>query len=149
MPNYYKIIVNSTLQCVLDLFILFPVTTFKNFFMKRLIFSLLLSRISGKKNNLNRQLITKVMNQTIEAKVRSVASNIRKIREYRDYTQEYLAMKLGISQNAYSKIELAYTRITLERLIQIAQILEVDSVDLLNISGEDLIRLHTNQMRIS
>ncbi|KAA0989539.1 helix-turn-helix domain-containing protein [Dyadobacter aurulentus] len=83
------------------------------------------------------------MEQTIEAKIRSVALNIRKIREYRNYTQEYLAMKLGISQNAYSKIELAYTRITLERLIQIAQILEVDSVDLIKGNPEDLVRLHT------
>lgn len=85
------------------------------------------------------------MSNTIEAKMRTVALNIRKVREYRDYTQEYLAMKLGISQNAYSKIELAYTRITLERLIQIAQILEVDSVDLLNGNSEDLIRLHTSK----
>ncbi|TLV01070.1 helix-turn-helix domain-containing protein [Dyadobacter luticola] len=85
------------------------------------------------------------MNQTIEAKIRSVAQNIRKIREFRDYTQEYLAMKLGISQNAYSKIELAYTRITLERLIQIAQILEVDSVDLIKGNSEDLIRLHKTE----
>ncbi|CAG5069605.1 hypothetical protein DYBT9623_02341 [Dyadobacter sp. CECT 9623] len=84
------------------------------------------------------------MEQTIEAKIRSVALNIRKIREYRDYTQEYLAMKLGISQNAYSKIELAYTRITLERLIQIAQILEVDSVDLIKGNSEELVRLHTS-----
>jgi transcriptional regulator with XRE-family HTH domain len=83
------------------------------------------------------------MEQTIEAKIRSVALNIRKIREYREYTQEYLAMKLGISQNAYSKIELAYTRITLERLIQIAQILEVDSVDLITGNSDDLVRLHT------
>lgn len=87
------------------------------------------------------------MNHTVEAKIRSVASNIRKIREFRDYTQEYLAMKLGISQNAYSKIELAYTRITLERLIQIAQILEVDSVDLITSNSEDLIRLHTSQSK--
>ncbi|TDE16476.1 helix-turn-helix domain-containing protein [Dyadobacter psychrotolerans] len=87
------------------------------------------------------------MTQTVEAKIRSVASNIRKIREFRDYTQEYLAMKLGISQNAYSKIELAYTRITLERLIQIAQILEVDSVDLMTSSSEELIRLHTSQSK--
>ena len=83
------------------------------------------------------------MEQTIEAKIRSVALNIRKIREYRNYTQDYLAMKLGISQNAYSKIELAYTRITLERLIQIEQILEVDSVDLIKGNSDDLVRLHT------
>ena len=88
-----------------------------------------------------------IMDHTIEAKIRSVSSNIRKIREYRDYTQDYLAMKLGISQNAYSKIELAYTRITLERLIQIAQVLNVDIVDLLCTNSEDLIRLHTVHSR--
>ncbi|NIJ51877.1 helix-turn-helix domain-containing protein [Dyadobacter arcticus] len=85
------------------------------------------------------------MNQTMESRMRSVAMNIRKIREYRDYTQEYLAMKLGISQNAYSKIELAYTKITLERLIQIAQILEIDSVDLFKSNPEELVRLHTTK----
>jgi transcriptional regulator with XRE-family HTH domain len=84
------------------------------------------------------------MSQSVDAKIRSVALNIRKIREYRDYTQEYLAMKLGISQNAYSKIELAYTRITLERLIQIAEILDVDSIDLINGNSEDLAKLHTS-----
>ena len=83
------------------------------------------------------------MDHSIEAKIRSVSLNIRKVREYRNYTQDYLALKLGISQNAYSKIELAYTRITLERLIHIAQILEVDSIDLLCSNSEDLIRLHT------
>lgn len=77
--------------------------------------------------------------------MRAVALNIRKMREYRNYTQEYLAMRLGISQNAYSKIELAYTRITLERLIQIAQILEVDSVDLLNGDSEEPARPHTGK----
>jgi len=89
------------------------------------------------------------MNQTVEAKIKSVAANIRKIREYRNYTQEYLAMKLGISQNAYSKIELAYTRITLERMIQIAYVLGVDPVDLLNGKSEDLVRLHTVKTGLS
>ncbi|WP_343063018.1 helix-turn-helix transcriptional regulator [Rhabdobacter roseus] len=77
----------------------------------------------------------------MESKIRSVAANIRKIREFRDYTQEYLAMKLGISQNAYSKIELAYTRLTLERLLQIAYILEVDTLDLIRCEGEELLQL--------
>ena len=54
-------------------------------------------------------------------------------------------MKLGISQNAYSKIELGYTRITLERLIQISHILGVDTVDLLSSNAEDLVRLHTSK----
>jgi transcriptional regulator with XRE-family HTH domain len=43
----------------------------------------------------------------------------------RNYSQDYLAYKLNISQNAYSKVELGYTKITLERLVVIAQVLEV------------------------
>ena len=79
----------------------------------------------------------------VETKIRSVAANIRKIREYREYSQEYLAVKLGISQNAYSKLELSYTRITLERLLQIAYILEVDIIDLIQCEGEELLQLRS------
>lgn len=79
------------------------------------------------------------MSIAVEKKMKAVAANIRKIRELRKYTQEYLAMKLGISQNAYSKIELAYTRITLERLIHISEILDVDAVALINGTSEDIV----------
>jgi len=73
-----------------------------------------------------------------DLKTRAIVANIRKIRELRNYTQDYLAAKLHISQNAYSKIELGYSSITLTRLIQIAEILEVDLVDLINTDGDDL-----------
>lgn len=66
------------------------------------------------------------MKTIVDKNTRAVAANIRKIREFRNYTQDYLAAKLEISQNAYSKIELGYSNITLQRLIHIAFILEVD-----------------------
>ncbi len=66
------------------------------------------------------------MTVDVAFKVKNIAGNIRRTRESKGYTQEYLAMKLGISQNAYSKIELGYTKITLERLFQIARITEVE-----------------------
>jgi transcriptional regulator with XRE-family HTH domain len=72
------------------------------------------------------------MKDTLDLKVKKIAANIRKIREYRNYTQEYLAAKLRISQNAYSKIELGQTRITVDRLLRVADILEVDPVAILN-----------------
>ena len=72
------------------------------------------------------------MNSTLPLKIKAIAANIRHKREYRNYTQEYLALKLNISQNAYSKIELGYTKITLERLFQIADILEFDAAELIN-----------------
>jgi len=65
-------------------------------------------------------------------RIKAIAANIRAKREKRNYTQEYLAYKLNISQNAYSKIELGYTKITLERLFQIAEVLDYDVVALLN-----------------
>ena len=65
-------------------------------------------------------------------KVKAVAANIRNKREELNYTQEYLAAKLNISQNAYSKIELGYTKITVERLFQIAEILDADLMELIN-----------------
>jgi transcriptional regulator with XRE-family HTH domain len=78
------------------------------------------------------------MKSLSDLKTRAIVANIRKIRELRNYTQDYLAVKLHISQNAYSKIELGYSSITLTRLIQIAEILEVDLVDLINTDGDDL-----------
>lgn len=72
------------------------------------------------------------MNTTLNQKVKAVATNIRKRREDLNYTQEYLAAKLNISQNAYSKIELGYTKITVERLFQIADILDIDLTNLIS-----------------
>jgi transcriptional regulator with XRE-family HTH domain len=72
------------------------------------------------------------MTDSLNLKIRAIAANIRSKREYRNYTQEYLAVKLSISQNAYSKIELGYTKITVERLFQIAAILEIDVAELID-----------------
>ena len=71
------------------------------------------------------------MKEKLKEEMRVVASNIRKIREYRNYTQDYLAAKLEISQNAYSKIELGYSKLTLDRLFHIAIILDVDVKEIL------------------
>jgi transcriptional regulator with XRE-family HTH domain len=80
------------------------------------------------------------MKSLSDLKTRAIVANIRKIREFRNYTQEYLAVKLHISQNAYSKIELGYSSITLVRLIQIAEILEVDLVDLIDPDDDGLLQ---------
>jgi transcriptional regulator with XRE-family HTH domain len=73
-----------------------------------------------------------------DLKTQEVVANIRKIREFRNYTQDYLAAKLNISQNAYSKIELGYSSITLHRLIEITEILEISLIELINYSGDDI-----------
>jgi len=61
-----------------------------------------------------------------------IARNIKQIRELKSFTQEYMAGELGISQPAYVKIEQGLTVLKVDRLQQIADILEVDLSALLN-----------------
>ncbi len=56
---------------------------------------------------------------------------IRQLREQHNYTQEYVAKKLGMSQNAYSKIENAYTQLTVKHVKKLSKVLEVSVLDLL------------------
>jgi transcriptional regulator with XRE-family HTH domain len=81
------------------------------------------------------------MKDPLELKPKVVAGNIRKIREYRNYTQDYLAAKLSISQNAYSKIELGYSKITLDRLFQIAIILDIEVMQLICVDHRVTVKL--------
>lgn len=71
------------------------------------------------------------MKDIYKEEMQRVASKIRKLRENKKFSQEYLAKKIGISQNAYSKIELGYSKITVDRLIHISHILEVNPTELL------------------
>ena len=68
-------------------------------------------------------------------KLIDVAKNIRNTRLDRNYTQDYLAAKLKISQNAYSKIELGRTKVTVVKLLVIADVLNADACDLINVKA--------------
>jgi transcriptional regulator with XRE-family HTH domain len=66
--------------------------------------------------------------------IEAIATDIRDVRLYKNYSQEYLANKLKISQNAYSKIEYGHTKVvTLETLRTIAEVLEIDLIEIENI----------------
>ncbi|QQL51589.1 helix-turn-helix transcriptional regulator [Mucilaginibacter ginkgonis] len=52
------------------------------------------------------------------------------------YSQEYMAYRMDCSQNAYSKIELGHTKITLIQLFKIVDVLELNLHEL--IAGEVL-----------
>ncbi|SHM45770.1 helix-turn-helix domain-containing protein [Mucilaginibacter sp. OK098] len=88
------------------------------------------------------------MRSISDLKTKQIVSNIRKIREFRNYTQDYLAAKLLISQNAYSKIELGYSSVTLNRLIEITEILEVELSDLICLDGEEIIMLNLSGKKL-
>jgi transcriptional regulator with XRE-family HTH domain len=59
-------------------------------------------------------------------------NKIRTIRELRGYSQDYVAAKLEIAQNTYSKLETNQTKLTTEMLEKIASILEVSINDILS-----------------
>jgi transcriptional regulator with XRE-family HTH domain len=62
----------------------------------------------------------------------TIATNVKNARLNKNYSQDYIAGKLNISQNAYSKVELGQTKITLERLSIIADVLQVELVKLID-----------------
>lgn len=64
-----------------------------------------------------------------------ITERIKRMRLNRDFSQDYVATKLGISQRAYSKLENGELKIDIEKLQRIAQILEVDAAEI--ISNED------------
>jgi transcriptional regulator with XRE-family HTH domain len=68
---------------------------------------------------------------------KTVGANIRTLRHQRGWSQEDVANRLGISIPAFSKIETGVTDINLSRLEQIANIYEVNVVNLLSLEVED------------
>jgi transcriptional regulator with XRE-family HTH domain len=71
------------------------------------------------------------MKDTYKREMQRIASRIRNVREYKRLSQEFVASRIGISQNAYSKIELGYSKITLDRFFHLANLLDVEVAELL------------------
>ncbi len=55
-----------------------------------------------------------------------IAWIIRTCRESHGYSQEYMAEMLNIGQSAYANIESGKTTLSIDRLLKIAEILELD-----------------------
>ena len=53
------------------------------------------------------------------------------LRELHDYTQEYIAFSLGITQSAYSKVEKGGTPISFDRIMKIINVYQITFNDFL------------------
>jgi transcriptional regulator with XRE-family HTH domain len=62
---------------------------------------------------------------------RVIAERIRQLRRNKDYSQQFMADELGISQNAYSKLESGKTPIHLDRLYEVCVLLDSNIHELL------------------
>jgi transcriptional regulator with XRE-family HTH domain len=64
-------------------------------------------------------------NTEVDMLVEKIVRRIKELRVAKNLKQDYLAAKLGCSQNSYSKLELGRTELSLRRLLEIAHILEI------------------------
>ncbi|WP_118974868.1 helix-turn-helix domain-containing protein [Taibaiella koreensis] len=62
------------------------------------------------------------------------SKKLKILREINNYTQEYVARVLDISQNAYSLIEKGTTKITLDRIEVLAELYKTTPSELVNIN---------------
>lgn len=67
--------------------------------------------------------------------IKKIGDTIKKAREEKQYTQQYLAQQLGMTQKAYSKIETSQTQLTVAHLDKIAEVLETSINQLLGTDG--------------
>ncbi|WEA01747.1 helix-turn-helix domain-containing protein [Mucilaginibacter sp. SJ] len=67
----------------------------------------------------------------------TIGEKIRIQRVVKKYSQEYMAFALEISQAAYSKIERGETKLKLDRIYEIAEVLEISPFKLMPPSKYD------------
>ena len=71
------------------------------------------------------------VNEKVNKQLFQIAQRISKARQLKGYKPEIMAIELNISRAAYYNIESGKTKITLQRLCQIAEILEVSLLSLI------------------
>lgn len=65
-----------------------------------------------------------------------IGNKIKNIRELKNFTQEYMAERLDISQAAYSKLEKGDIKVSAEKLSQIAKVLEVNPEEIVSFDSQ-------------
>ena len=77
--------------------------------------------------------------------MKNIGQKVRRIREEKQWTQEFIANKLEISQNTYSKIESWSIKLTIDRISELSKILDVPIEDMLS---DDTKTFHLNNNHI-
>jgi transcriptional regulator with XRE-family HTH domain len=72
-----------------------------------------------------------------------IGAKIKHFRDIKGYSQEHMATKLGMSLKTYNNLENEKTKIDTKKIQQIAQILEVNWLELLTF-GEKITQINTH-----
>lgn len=78
----------------------------------------------------------------------NIGENIRKFRELKNITREQMAAELGLSLSGYSKIERNETDLTLTRIQQIAEIMDIDISKILNFDASQIFNVSNNNHNV-
>lgn len=74
----------------------------------------------------------------------TIGNKIKKLRELKNFTQEYMAEALQMSQTGYGKIERSETDINYSRLEQIANVLGTKVADLISLDEKLMLNITNN-----
>lgn len=74
-----------------------------------------------------------------------VCDKIKFMRHVKGFSQEQMAEKLGLSLNGYANIERGETNPPLQRIEQIAEVFEIDFMELLSFGEKNIICLTANE----
>lgn len=82
----------------------------------------------------------------MEAQKLNIGENIKKFRELKNLTREEVADRLDLSVSAYGKIERNETDVTVSRIQQIAEILQVEISQILNFDVSQIFNISNNHL---
>jgi len=74
-----------------------------------------------------------------------IGQKIKKIRELKNFTQSHLASELGITQSAYSKMELGETEVSLTKLHKIAEVFGMSPEEIMTFNEQMIFNVMHNQ----
>lgn len=78
-----------------------------------------------------------------------VGDNIRKLRELRNFTQDYLAERTGVARETIGKIEKGESGVKLETVFKIAKVLEISITQLIDFDPKKIFFSHTTNSLIN
>ena len=74
-----------------------------------------------------------------------IGQKIKKLRELKNLTQDYVANQLGLTQSAYSKMENGEVDIPFSRIEDIAKIFTIQPEDIITFNENTIFNLYNNQ----
>ncbi|WP_293298406.1 helix-turn-helix transcriptional regulator [Pedobacter sp. UBA4863] len=77
--------------------------------------------------------------------MQTAGRKIKKFRELRNFTQGYMAERLGISQSNYARIESEDISLSEDRLLKIAEILDTDKESILGFDERYVFNINNAQ----